>query len=228
MLMERLQVIQAKNPFQNLSESVYDLLCQSIIDLSLAPGSSLSETALSEELGLSRTPVRNALMKLQSVGLIMQTKGQAFQIAPIQRDDCQSLMEVRTIIEGQAAYWAAERITEQEGKRLKESLKAYVQSYRDWNINSMVESDHHFHKLVIDAAHNDLLRDMYDMISPRVLHYRYFLFHKTDEKLLRPIMGGSVRHHQALWNAIEMGFSGAAKECMEKDIAGMVDIMGYW
>lgn len=228
MLRKRLQEIQEEYPFKKLNECVYDALYQSIIDLSLAPGSVLSETTLADQMGLSRTPVRNALFQLQSVGLITQNKGQAFQVTPLQRDDCQRLMEVRAIIEGNAAFLAAERSTERERRGIKSSLNAYIEAYKAWNIGSIVDSDHRFHQLVVAASHNELLSELYDHIAPRVLHYRFYLFHQAEESVLRPIMGISVRHHQAVYHALDMGFSGAAKECMEKDISGMVDIMSNW
>ena len=66
------------NPFLNLNDAVYRLLYQNIINLTLKPGSALSETSLAKELDLSRTPIRNALMQLQKNGLVSRNKGQSF------------------------------------------------------------------------------------------------------------------------------------------------------
>ena len=109
MLKQRLDACMEEHPFYNLNEAIYAVLCRSIIDLSLAPGEVLSETALAKDLSVSRSPVRDALLRLQSDGLVTQSKGQSFQVASIDKAECRELMEARLAIEGQAAFWAAER-----------------------------------------------------------------------------------------------------------------------
>lgn len=228
MLSQRLQSFQNEHPFQNLNESVYDVLYESIIDLSLLPGSALSETALAEEMGVSRTPVRNALIRLQTLGLVVQEKGQAFRVAEIQKKDCRELMDARLALEGQAACLAAERANEADLQEMNDCMAAYLKAYKAWDIDGMVESDHRFHQIIVAAAHNTVLTDLYTRLSLRVLHYRHYLFHRAEEQILRPIMGASVRNHQAVCNAVNLGFSSMARECMEKDICGMPDIMDSW
>lgn len=228
MLRKRFESFQAEHPFDNLNEIVYSTLYSSIIDLSLVPGVSLSETAIADQMGVSRTPVRNALTKLLSIGLVVQNKGQAFQVAEIQKDECRELMEARLSIEAQCAFWAADRAKEADLKALDNAMADYTRAFDMWDIDQMVESDHRFHQTIVLAAHNRTLMELYHNISPRVLHYRYYLFHQASKAALRPIMGMSVRHHQAIYNAIKLGFSAAARECMEKDVSGMLDIVGNW
>ena len=228
MLRKRFESFQAEHPFDNLNEIVYSTLYSSIIDLSLVPGVNLSETAIADQMGVSRTPVRNALTKLLSIGLVVQNKGQAFQVAEIQKDECRELMEARLSIEAQCAFWAADRAKEADLKALDKAMADYIRAYDMWDIDQLVESDHRFHQAIVSAAHNGTLMELYHNISPRVLHYRYYLFHQTGKASLRPIMGLSVRHHQAIYNAIKRGFSAAARECMEKDVSGMLDIVGNW
>ncbi len=228
MLRQRLQIYQNEHPFQNLNEGVYDVLYESIIDLSLLPGSALSETALAEEMGVSRTPVRSALFRLRALGLITQKKGQAFQVAEIQKNDCRELMEARLAIEGQAAWRAAERANENDRRQMNDCMAAYLEAFKAWDIDGMVESDHLFHQIIVTAAHNPVLTELYARLSPRVLHYRHYLFHRAGEKSLRPVMGASVRNHRAVCNAVNLGFPSMARECMEQDISGMPDIMDNW
>ena len=87
----RFRIFQEEHPFDSLNDIVYTTLYHSIIDLSLLPGSPLSETGLAEQMGVSRTPVRNALIRLLSHGLIVQNKGQAFEVAEISKQDCREL-----------------------------------------------------------------------------------------------------------------------------------------
>lgn len=228
MLKERLNKNLTDNPFFNLKEAVYQLLYHSIIDLSLEPGSSLSETVLSKQLEISRTPIRNALMRLQDDGLVIQNKGCSFYVASIRKEDCQQLMEARLAIEGQAAYWSAERTTPRDLECMEKSLNGYITACRAWQIPAMVENDHAFHQEIIDASCNQVISDIYRQISPRVLHYRYFLFNQATKEILAPIMANSAKQHQAVFNAIRLGFGTVAKERIERDISGMLDIVGNW
>lgn len=228
MLKKHLDAIMTKHPFYNLNEGIYETLCQSIIDLTLAPGQTLSETALSNQLSVSRSPVRNALLRLQSDGLVTQTKGQSFQVAAISKEDCRELMEARIAIEGQAAFWAAERATPEDLAGMEASIKGYLRACQAWDVGKMVDCDHRFHQEMINTAKNTVIAEIYSQISPRILHYRHFLFTQVPRETVAPIMVGSGKQLHAAYDAIRLGFAGMARERIEHDIAGMLDIVGHW
>lgn len=228
MLKQQLENNLRNNPFLNLNEAVYNVLYRNIINLTLEPGSSLSETSLAKEFEISRTPIRNALMQLQENGLVIQDKGRAFYVASIKKEDCKQLMEARLAIEGQAAYLAAERFSDEDLSRLKECLAGYLDACKNWNIDEMVHNDHEFHQVIIDASRNSFIKDIYQHLAPRVLHYRYFLFNQAVEDVLVPIMSASARQHQSIYHAIRFGFAITARECIEKDISGMSEIVKNW
>ena len=217
-----------ENPFLNLNDAVFRLLYRSIIHLQLKPGSALSETALAKDLELSRTPIRNALLQLQKMGLVQREKGQSFLIAPLEKTECQQLMEARLAIEGYAAYLAAERLTPQQLEQLSDCMKAYREAFANWDVEAIVKHDHAFHQTMIDAAHNAFLSDTYRSLEPRVLHYRHFLFAHQEKGTIEPIMRESLRHHEAIYHAVKLGFSTVARDRMERDISGMVDIVKTW
>lgn len=228
MLKRRLDACMEAHPFYNLNEAIYETLCRSIIDLTLAPGESLSETALASELSVSRSPVRNALLRLQTDGLVTQSKGQSFQVAAIRKADCRALMEARLAIEGQAAFWAAERASAENLAGMEKSVKAYLRACEAWDVDAMVESDHRFHQELINAAKNPVIAEIYAEFSPRILHYRHFLFTQISRELLQPIMSGSGKQLRAALDAIRLGFGGMARERVERDISGMLDVLGHW
>ncbi len=228
MLKKRLDAITEAHPFYNLNEAIYETLCQSIIDLTLAPGEQLSETALAKTLSVSRSPVRNALLRLQSDGLVTQSRGQSFQVAAMGKTDCRELMEARIAIEGQAAFWAAERANAQDLAAMEASMKDYLRACRAWDVNAMVKCDHRFHQEMINAAKNPVIAEIYAQISPRILHYRHFLFTQVPREAVAPIMENSGKQLRSAYDAIRMGFGGMARERIERDIAGMLDIVGHW
>jgi DNA-binding GntR family transcriptional regulator len=218
----------SENPFTHLGDAVYSLLYKSIIRMDIPDDELISDTALAKELNISRTPVHNALIRLQDGGLIIKSSGQGFRIAPLKEDECRYLMEVRLAIEGQAAMRAAERITDKQLRKLDELSEEYSKACDVWDVDSIIESDHGFHQLIVDSSDNPILKDIYRQISPRVLHYRYYLFRKSGRDTLEPIMKLSVRHHQSVKNAVRLGFSDTAQKQIERDIYGMTDIIGSW
>ena len=170
----------------------------------------------------------NALIRLQYDGLIVKSSGQGFRIAPLKDDECRYLMEVRLAVEGQAEMRAAERITDEQLRKLDELSDEYRNACDVWNIDSIIESDHSFHQLIVDASCNPILKDIYRKISPRVLHYRYYMFRKTGKDTLEPVIKLSVRIHHSVKNAIRLGFSETAQKQIERDVYGMTDIFGSW
>ena len=157
---EKLDIIMSENPFTHLGDAVYSLLYKSIIRMDIPDDELLSDTALAKELNISRTPVHNALMRLMDDGLIVKGSGQGFRIAPLKEDECRNLMEVRLAVEGQAAMRAAERITEEQLRKLDELSDEYRDACIAWDIDSIIESDHSFHQLIIDASCNPILKDI--------------------------------------------------------------------
>ena len=224
----QLQEITDQNPFTRLGDAVYTILYQNLIQLRIPSDAMLSDTALAKELSISRTPVRDALLRLQKDGLLIQSKGRSYQVAPLNKEECRSLMEARIAVEGQTAFWAAERITDEQQAYLSALQNTYAAACSDWDTNKLVEADQAFHQSIVDAANNPFLSEIYAQLSPRVLHYRHFLFSRMKRECLEPIMKVSVRHHESVLNAIRLGLGSLAREQLERDIAGMSDIIGNW
>lgn len=228
MLKDAFDMIIKQNPFARLGDSVYQVLYEAIIGLNLTPGKPLSETVLAKELNISRTPIRNAILRLADEGLLENVHGQAFVVASFKKEECQNLMEVRVPIEAQAAYWAAERIKNGQLAELETHMKAFSHAFDTWNIEELVLADHAFHQTIVDSACNTFISDLYRQITPRIIHYRNFLYNTTQKEQLIPIMGASVRIHRSVYNAVKLGFANEARECMQRDISGMSNIIGLW
>lgn len=217
----------SENPFLNMQETVYKVLYEQIVSMDLEPGSTLSEAAIAGELGISRTPVRNSIMQLEDNGLVSRS-GKMMKVASLNKDECMQLMEARTAIEGYAAYLAAERIGKAGIKELAGLQLEFEKAYADWDINSLVKSDHDFHSLVIKASDNKFLEKTYDDISSKNLHYRNYLYRMIDESKLKPLMKTSLRHHEGLVNALRLGLAEQAQSRMQRDISGMGNIINVW
>jgi DNA-binding GntR family transcriptional regulator len=228
MLKAALDAIMEQNPFARIGDSVYQVLYEAIVGLSLTPGTVLSETALAKELDVSRTPIRSTFAHLAGEGLLESGSGQSFTVAGFKKDESRQLMEVRIPLEAQAAYLAAGRISTKQLSELEEHMKDFSCAFDDWNIKAMVTADSAFHQIIVDAADNRFIADLYRQLTPRITHYRNFLYNKAPKEQLMPLMGGSVRIHRAVCNAVRLGFADEARNCMERDIAGMSSIIGLW
>ncbi len=228
MLKTALDTLIQQNPFARLGDSVYQILYEAIIELNLTPGTVLSETGLAKELHISRTPIRSAFIRLAAEGLLENDHGQIFSVAAFKKEESQLLMEARISVEAQAAYWAAERSSPEQIAALENHTRAFSRAFEAWDVREMVIADNAFHQTIIDAACNRFLFELYRQLAPRIIHYRNFLYSKTPKEQLVPLMGASVRIHRSIYNAIKLGFANEAKACMERDIAGMTNIIGLW
>ena len=228
MLKDALDTRIQQNPFAHLGDSVYQVLYEAIIELELTPGTVLSETGLAKELNISRTPVRSAFIRLAAEGLLENDRGQTFSVAAFKKEESQLLMEARIPIEAQAAYWAAERSSAGQLTMLENNINAFSHAFDVWNVREMVIADSAFHQIIIDASCNRFLSELYRQLAPRILHYRNFLYNRTPKEQLVPLMGASVRIHRSIFSAVRLGFATEAKACMERDIAGMANIIGLW
>ena len=225
---KEIDAIFEEKPFIHLQDAIYEALYRKIIRLEYEPGCVLAEVRLAKELESSRTPIRNALQMLAGDGLVVRNDGRSFRVASLKKDECRQLMEVRVPVEGQAAYWAAERIEPEQLDALQNNYLGFKRACLDWDIEGLVNYDHAFHQIVVDAAKNEFISEIYSQIKPRILHYRYFLYRMAPMEILEPIMTASTRHHMGMLNAIQLGLSNEARERMQSDVSGMGDIIGVW
>jgi DNA-binding GntR family transcriptional regulator len=101
-------------PFPSMAEALYEQLWKRIVNLEFAPGTRLSEEALARDLGVSRTPVREALLRLGQVGLVRVSTRRGFSVPTITQTDVIELYDLRTAIEAFATRRAASLLTDDE------------------------------------------------------------------------------------------------------------------
>lgn len=155
------------------SEQAYSRLRQRVVSLDLEPGSIIHEKQLCEELGLGRTPVREALLRLADKQLVEIRPRKGTVVAPIRLEAFKKVEELRWEMESLATRWAAERISAPqlaEMRRLIEDAEAgaFV-DIRDWD----VEVDRSFHLMVAEAAHNPFLSQTLDQLYDHSVRLLY-------------------------------------------------------
>lgn len=141
-----------------LGQQAYEEIRQRIITLELAPGSVLDETELQEELGVGRTPIREAVKRLALENLVTIVPRRGMFVAEIGVNDLQRLLEVRLVLETLAVRLAAQRGTAEHWRRMDALLQQPAASVLD-DPAALIRADEAFHEVIYDAADNEYLQD---------------------------------------------------------------------
>lgn len=194
-----------------LTEHAFDSIKRRIIQLDLPPGQRFTESQLASELGLSKTPVREALAKLEREGLVEVIARSGYRVSDVTLKDARDLLAVRTLLETEAAGLAAARIG--DGKQLQALNElcriTYDPSDRS-SIARFLEANTEFHATVAEAGGNEqlaeMLRTVLDQLE-RLFHLGLALTTTSEEMvhehqdLVRAIMSGNVAEARAVAEA---------------------------
>lgn len=155
----------------NLTSIAYDSLKNAIFTNQLQPGDHLSENQVAQSLGMSRTPIREAIKVLASEGLVEIHNGVGIFVKQITTKEISDLFEVRAALECAALHTALERISDQEldvinGKWMK--LKRMIDAGSKAELSCLLELDFQFHSLIVDRCRNDFLKQVIDGIRMKI------------------------------------------------------------
>ncbi len=174
------------NEYMPLRDLVFTTLRQAILKGELLPGERLMEIQLAEKMGVSRTPIREAIRKLEREGLVIMVPRKGAEVAGISEKMLRDVLEVRMTLEKLALRLAFKR----QGTDLIEKLEAAEQTFQDAiegeKLIDMAEADEHFHFLIYEAADNDKLRELLNSLKENM--YRYRLEYLKDENYRRSLM----------------------------------------
>jgi DNA-binding GntR family transcriptional regulator len=164
----RLVPIKLDN-YKPLREMVFESLREAIILGRLKPGERLMEIQLAEEMGVSRTPVREAIRKLELEGFVVMVPRKGAYVAGVSIKDIADVFEVRSALEGLAAGLASERITEEEMEELE---KAILQISGEEDILTVVKGDSLFHEIIYKASRNQRLTQIITHLQEQINRFR--------------------------------------------------------
>ena len=202
----------------SLAEQVFDRLETEILSGKYSPGEILTELKLVNDLGVSRTPIREALHRLEQEHIIEMTP-RGILVLGVSRKDLEDILEIRMRIEGLAAYMAAQRITDEELEELRETIELqefYVPKHDADRINVM---DSKFHLLIYRFTGSVPLYDTLMPLHKKVLKYRK----ASVENEVRSTY--SFQEHRAIFEAIAAHDAPLAEERMKAHIANAKDFI---
>lgn len=170
--MERRLLPIKLDSYQPLREVVCETLRNAIIQGVLKPGERLMEIQVSEELGVSRTPVREAIRKLELEGFVVMIPRRGTYVSDLSIKDINEVFEVRTALDVLAAGMAAERITDAELEQMERLLVELGEYIEEDNIEKIVEADSQFHDLLYSASRNSRLVGIINNLREQLTRFR--------------------------------------------------------
>ena len=188
-------------------DDAYRLIRSRILDNVYPPGHQALEQSLATELGISRTPVREALIRLEKEGLVAVIPRHGMRVLPVSPTDMKEIYEILTALEGMAAELLAKRRpSDAELAPLERASRDMARALRAGDLEAWAEADARFHRQLIDLAGNRLLAEA-------VLHF-WDRAHRVRRLTLRlrPKPVDSTREHLALVERIRAGDPRGAHE----------------
>lgn len=158
--------------YKPLRELVLEAIREAIIGGTLKPRERLMEIQLAEELGVSRTPIREALRELELEGFIVMVPRKGAFVADMTFKDIADIFEIRAALEGLAAGLAAERITDEEMEEMERHLVEKADAIARGDMERLVEVDTRFHESIYKASRNDRLKGIINNLREQIQRFR--------------------------------------------------------
>ena len=197
MMMDIMQ--QNMNEYLPLRDVVFNTLRQAILTGELKPGERLMEIHLADRLGVSRTPIREAIRKLEMEGLVVMIPRKGAQVARITEKNLKDVLEVRRALDMLAVRLACSRMDDEYKKQLREACDEFARVVKNNNTKDITEADVRFHDIINKATGNDRLIQLVNNLAEQM--YRYRLEYIKDAAYHNRL----VAEHEEIYSAIMDG-----------------------
>lgn len=192
------------------AEYAYGELKRRMLDGTLSFGSQMLEAEGAEWLGISRTPVREAMIRLQQEGMVELRPRHGMRVLPVSADDMRDIYDVLTALEGKAAELvAAKRLNKQQLSGLWQAVEQMEAALADGDLSAWAEADDLFHHRLVSLTGNDRLVALVNQLRDQAHRARMATLR------LRPPPEESNREHRALVDAIASGNPDEARKMHE-------------
>ena len=194
MMMDIMQ--QNMNEYLPLRDVVFNTLRQAILTGELKPGERLMEIHLADRLGGSRTPIREAIRKLELEGLVVMIPRKGAQVAKITEKNLKDVLEVRRALDTLAVRLACKRMDDTYKKQLREACDEFAKVVKCSNTKDITEADVRFHDIINQSTGNDRLIQLVNNLAEQM--YRYRLEYIKDAAYHNRL----IDEHEEIYNAI--------------------------
>ncbi|MBG9813981.1 GntR family transcriptional regulator [Bacillus endophyticus] len=194
----------------SLRDQVYEGLKSAIMTLEFQPGERLHDHQLAEDFGVSRTPVREALKRLEDEGLVESSPGSSTKVAPLYSEEAKHTFVVVAALQALAARLAFPFIGEEEIKELSDANKNFKCRMRERDARGAIEEDYHFHNVFVRASKNPEIEKMLARLIGNVYRLELSKFSSVEGE-------SSYRDHQEIIEAVQKGEKEKVEKLVEKN-----------
>ena len=196
------------------SEAAYRILKEKIVMLELPPASLLNEAELMAELGLGRTPIREALQRLALENLVVILPRRGTIVADLNMSDLQKIFEMRLELEVYTVQLAAERATPAHIAEMEALFAQADDIIHSGDYHQLIHLDHQAHRMLAQAAQNEFLEETLERLYTHILRLWYVSLHKVSR------LPEAIAEHRDIIAAVKAGDGQRAAQIMRAHITG--------
>jgi DNA-binding GntR family transcriptional regulator len=213
------RILQERAPLvRNASAAATELIREAIVDGRLAPGQRLKEEELARELGISRTPVREALLMLQAEGLVEAVPNRGAVVCSHDAEDLEDMYQLRALLEGHAARRAATNITDETVAGLWASCDRF-EALADGDVKELVKENLVFHNAILEASGSKRVAQLVAKLIELPLVYRSYIWYSPDQRRI------SLHYHRQIARALEARDGERAELVMKEHVFEARDLL---
>ena len=205
------------NEYLPLRDVVFNTLRQAILRGELKPGERLMEIQLANKLGVSRTPIREAIRKLELEGLVLMIPRKGAEVAEITEKSLRDVLEVRKALEELAVQLCCDKITKEEIRELEKAAEDFKTAIRNGGLTEIAEADVKFHDVIYMATDNQKLIQLLNNLREQMYRYR-MEYLKSDE-----VYPHLISEHEAIIRHVEGKEKEKATEVVSRHIDNQVE-----
>ena len=223
-----LQIYLDKNPNRKLRDTVAEMLYDEIVSLRIMPGSKLNVNSIASNLGISRTPVAEAILSLNERGFVT-TKPDAngYYVIDLSMRDMIDLYDLRASLECEAAALCAMHASESTIRELERLAYKFKEHVIAGNTAGMIATDLPFHMLIIQSCGNIYVQKCYDLLLPNLTMYQSSMISIINSVSDNPWATNVIYNHLAVVEAIKMHIPELARQAMNEHISSSLNYTMY-
>lgn len=200
------------NEYLPLRDVVFNTLRQEILTGKMKPGERLMEIHLANKLGVSRTPIREAIRKLELEGLVIMIPRKGAEVAQISWKSLKDVLEVRRALDVLAIELACERMAQEELDSLYRACESFEEATKTKDTRKIAEADVAFHDIIVASTGNKRLIQLVNNLSEQMYRYRFeYIKDSSQHRML-------IEEHKEMYRSIRNKDKTAAAGVVKKHI----------
>ena len=211
------------NEYLPLRDVVFNTLRQAILRGELKPGERLMEIQLANKLGVSRTPIREAIRKLELEGLVLMIPRKGAEVADISEKSLRDVLEVRKALEELAVQLACDKITKEEIEDLKKAAEDFKKILKSRDITEIAEADVRFHDIIFMATDNQKLVQLLNNLREQM--YRFRVEYLKNEEVHPQLIAEHEKIIEHIMERDKAKASAIVSEHINNQGEGVIDII---